>query len=248
MNYKGIPLGGWSEMEPKVSKKLLRKSLDAEIKRIMKNEKIPELSNFSDKFKVIYRTNFIIKSRWLAENFDWQFLNWHYQGIREADPSGKVLEVLNADEIAALCVGTYIVKNKELVSRENLEYISRDGLIEHTIVTGMPSLNKRKNLLQKYLELDKKINPYKRFKLKDRLSAVSRSERSTLKYNLSKSPRVYIPECKYYSEKALRGGDDSNLEIIYFLPVYPKKGHDYRKRYAREIMRILKNKYRAINK
>lgn len=200
------------------------------------------------KFKPIDRTNFEIRTGYLADNFDLQFLNWFYQGLKESNPSGKVFDVLNGDEIASLCVGTYITKKNGLISNENLKNSSEIELIEENIITGMPSLNKRKDLLIKNKKLDEKINPYKNFKLEDRLLTIDPLNLASLKYHLSRSPKTYVPECKYSTEKALRDGDNSDIEIMYFLPVYPKKGHDYRKLYAREIMGILKNKYREINK
>jgi len=194
----------------------------------------------------------------LADNFDLKFLKWFYQGLDIANPSGEIFERMNIDEGAALCAGVYIDQgaffyNNELVkkmgtlSESQINDSDIYGLVSHYISKGMPSLRKRKTLLQEYAKMDLKANPYKQG-LKERLENLDENVVKTIKKKLTKEPCVYISWGQYkYAKAATRDPLGSRnfknwpeLKTLDFLTSYKSKNANYKRLYATEIMRILK--------
>jgi hypothetical protein len=221
-----------------------------------------QLDLFEDKFTPVDRKNFGFSSGYFAKNFDWQFLNWLYQGIKESNPSKELLTVLNGNEIAAFCVGTYIIKNKVPISPNNkpispntppinsndkpmtpelIRSMDNYSLLSHYIGKGMPSLNKRKALQPDFAKQDNGLNPYKE-NLEKRINSLN-TDLKEMREHLCEEPNVYVPECHYEKTKQARH-TNHKIEIMYFLPVYPKSGHDYRRNYATELMKIFESIYK----
>lgn len=90
-------------------------------------------------------------------------------------------------------------------------------------------------------------NPYctEKCKLEERIEAfcnvIGQEGEKKFKEKILEEPATYVFPCQYEREKRARGGDNYKLEIMKFMPVYPKKGKKWhREKFAMETARIIR--------
>ena len=168
-----------------------------------------------------------------------RFLEQAHHGLCETPMHGLYAH-LNLDELLVFEAGTWGFRNdgssyfKDLVSAGELYPIfnrmNQDGF---PYLQGIQKLDRWKN---KHAEL----NPFGRSRtLKQRLERVDSEDARKLFEGLSQPANTYVFECQYERTKRARRGNNFGLEILRFMPVYPKSAEVHAEKYASEIAAIM---------
>ena len=148
--------------------------------------------------------------------------------------------VLDFDELVAFAASSWKARERRTLS-PHLLVPNEDvyNLFSTVYQIGFPWLNKHKYLSSEAIrKKHKKMNPFQKRDLEDRLHQVSPEAVQHLKRQLQEPVNEYVFECQYHQRKAARGGDNHRLEIMTFQNVYPKRGKIV-PAYASEISRMV---------
>lgn len=148
---------------------------------------------------------------------------------------------LDLDEFVAFPASSWQARARNPQAFYNFD-LERDDdiyqLFSHVFFIGMAWLNKYKKIPHDLLKKDRKLNPFKRKRLQERLERIDREAILALKRELHELPNTYVFAYEYSKEKAKRGGDDSKLVLMHWMSAYPKKGRNVSE-FAAEVARMI---------
>jgi len=200
-------------------------------------------------FKPVDRKNFGFSTNYLKEAYDYWLIQEFYAGFREFSPSAELFNVLDGDEIVGLCNGVRNSKKHNILDSHEIQTATPYELISFYLDKGkgMASVNKRKtplfSLSERSRKADQKVNVYNRKDLQERIEFLDRDHFDYMRNGLAEQPPYeFVFECNYRNRKMARNGDNHKLEVMHFMPVYPKKGA-IKGKYAAELMRIMRRMY-----
>ena len=169
-----------------------------------------------------------------------QFLEQAHHGLCET-PIHALYPHLNLDELLVFEAGSWEFRN---INSPDFRRLVKAGDIYNIFnrinQDGFPYLQKVQKLV-KWENKHAELNPFGRSRtLKQRLERVAPDEVRKLLGRLIVPTNKYVFECQYHDAKKARDGDNFGLEILRFMPFYPKSGEVHAEKYASEIAAILR--------
>jgi hypothetical protein len=168
-----------------------------------------------------------------------RFLEQIHHGLWET-PMQALYPHLNLDELLVFEAGSWEFRNdgssnfRKLIGAGNIY-----DIFNRINQDGFPYLQ-RIQKLKRWKNKNAELNPFGRSRtLKQRLERVTPEEVGKLLERLSQPASTYVFECKYADVKRKRGGNNFGLEILHFMPVYPKSNEVNVENYASEIAAII---------
>jgi len=173
-----------------------------------------------------------------------RFLEQVHHGLNET-PMHCFYPHLNLDELIVFEAGSWGFRSEK--SSDFIRLVQTGDIyavFNRINQDGFPFLQ-RLQKLGKWQKKHDELNPFGRNRtLKQRLERVSSEEVGRLLERLSQPANTYVFECQYADVKKARRGDNFGLEILQFMPFYPKDAETHAEKYASEIAAILR-KYPA---
>jgi len=168
-----------------------------------------------------------------------KFLEQIHHGLCET-PMQALYPHLNLDELLVFEAGSWGFRDEKSDEfRKLVEAGSIYDIFNRINQDGFPYLQ-RIQKLGKWEDKHDKLNPFGRSRtLKQRLERAAPEEVRRLLERLSQPASTYVFECKYAGVKKSRGGNNFGLEILGFMPVYPKSAEVHAEKYASEIAAIM---------
>lgn len=165
-----------------------------------------------------------------------------YGGIRESRLE-SVYPYLNFDELVAFASGSWKKRETQYdLFCSIVEHDTINEVFKSAFAKGFPWINAYKKLNFEDRKKLEKLNPYESSSFQDRLAAIPLEELESLRESLAKPVKKYVFECQYKDEKRRQRGDNSNLEIMMFQAVYPRRGKIV-PAYSKEICRIFRKRF-----
>lgn len=163
-----------------------------------------------------------------------------HHGLYETPSLRNVYPFLDLDELVAFAASSWRSREKNPNFKHHVEHDTLYDLFSHVYQIGFAWLNKNRRISQYRQNLYEELNPFNGRDIKARLSSVQEQLDEKLRCELARPVHDYVFECQYQEMKALHGGDNSNIEIMEFQAVYPKR-ENIASAYAAEVSSMVRS-------